>query len=442
MKIDIKLGAMNDGTLRAIDCKILSDTGAYGEHALTVFMVAGSKVLPLYNKVKAVKFYGDVVYTNHTPAGAFRGYGAIQGNYALESAVDILCERLNIDPIVFRQKNMILEGETSPIFEIMGEGTEGTAMVMESCKLDYCVKRGMELIDWTNKYPNKMVNGSIRKGIGMAIAMQGSGIPYIDMAAATIKLNDDGFYNLMIGATDIGQGSDTILAQIAAEELGTTLDQMIVYSSDSDLTPFDTGAYASSTTYVSGNAVMNAAREMKKMLIEEAQRALKCQVSFDGVTFTGEEGKEITLKNLSNRLYYNEDGEFAIQDYVSVVDCGTTINPKLALGQVEGGIMQGIGMAVYEDVKISDKGKMISNNLLNYRIPTRVEVKKLTTEFADSYEDSGPFGAKSVGEIGIDTPPAAIANAIYNATGVRINSLPITPEKILKGIKKRKDEKR
>lgn len=474
MKIDIKLGAMNDGTLRAIDCKILSDTGAYGEHALTVFMVAGSKVLPLYNKVKAVKFYGDVVYTNHTPAGAFRGYGAIQGNYALESAVDILCDKLQIDPIVFRQKNMILEGETSPIFEIMGEGTEGTAMIMESCKLDYCVKRGLELIDWTNKYPSKLMNGSIKKGVGMAIAMQGSGIPYIDMAAATIKLNDDGFYNLLIGATDIGQGSDTILAQIAAEELGTTLDQMIVYSSDSDLTPFDTGAYASSTTYVSGNAVMNAAREMKKMLIEEAERALKCKVTFDGVTFTGEDGKEITLKNLSNRLYYNEDqkqltatssyvghkspppfmagfveidvdietGEFEIQDYVSVVDCGTTINPKLALGQVEGGIMQGIGMAVYEDVKISDKGKMITNSLLNYRIPTRVEVKKLTTEFADSYEDSGPFGAKSVGEIGIDTPPAAIANAIYNATGVRINSLPITPEKILRGIQERKDEKR
>jgi CO/xanthine dehydrogenase Mo-binding subunit len=468
MRFDIKLGAMNDGTLKAIDCKVLSDTGAYGEHALTVFMVAGSKVLPLYNKVDAVKFYGDVVYTNHTPAGAFRGYGAIQGNYALESSIDMLCEKLGVDPIAFRQKNMMLEGETSPIFEIMGEGTEGTAMIMESCKLDYCVKRGYELIDWKNKYPKVELGNSKVKGVGMAIAMQGSGIPYIDMAAATIKLNDDGFYNLLIGATDIGQGSDTILAQIAAEELGTTLDKMIVYSSDSDLTPFDTGAYASSTTYVSGNAVWNAAKEMKRMLIEEAEKVLKDKVEFDGVTFKSKD-KEISLVDLSNRLYYNEDqkqltatssyvghkspppfmagfvevdvdietGEFKVIDYVSVVDCGTTINPKLALGQVEGGIMQGIGMAVYEDVKYSKTGKLVSSDLLNYRIPTRLEVEKLTTEFAESYEDSGPFGAKSVGEIGIDTPPAAIANAIYNATGVRITELPITPEKILKGIKER-----
>jgi CO/xanthine dehydrogenase Mo-binding subunit len=469
MRFKMKLGAMKDGTLKAIDCQVLSDTGAYGEHALTVFMVAGSKVLPLYNKVDAVKFYGDVVYTNHTPAGAFRGYGAIQGNYALESAVDMLCDELKMDPILFRQKNMMLEGETSPIFEIMGEGTEGTAMIMESCKLDYCVKRGLELIDWKNKYPRVPLNNHIVKGVGMAIAMQGSGIPYIDMGAATIKLNDDGFYNLMIGATDIGQGSDTILAQIAAEELGAKLDQIIVYSSDSDLTPFDTGAYASSTTYVSGNAVLNAAKQMKEMLIEEAQRALDTEVSFDGVTFKGQNGKEISLKELSNRLYYNEDqkqltstasyvghkspppfmagfvevdvdietGEFDIIDYVSVVDCGVTINPKLAQGQVEGGIVQGIGMAVYEDVKISKTGKMITNDLLNYRIPSRLEINRLTTEFAKSYETSGPFGAKSVGEIGIDTPPAAIANAIYNATGVRIKSLPITPEKILKGMKER-----
>lgn len=469
MRFKMKLGAMKDGTLKAIDCQVLSDTGAYGEHALTVFMVAGSKVLPLYNKVDAVKFYGDVVYTNHTPAGAFRGYGAIQGNYALESAVDMLCDELKMDPILFRQKNMMLEGETSPIFEIMGEGTEGTAMIMESCKLDYCVKRGLELIDWKNKYPRVPLNKHIVKGVGMAIAMQGSGIPYIDMGAATIKLNDDGFYNLMIGATDIGQGSDTILAQIAAEELGAKLDQIIVYSSDSDLTPFDTGAYASSTTYVSGNAVLNAAKQMKELLIEEAQRALDTEVSFDGVTFKGQNGKEISLKELSNRLYYNEDqkqltstasyvghkspppfmagfvevdvdietGEFDIIDYVSVVDCGVTINPKLAQGQVEGGIVQGIGMAVYEDVKISKTGKMITNDLLNYRIPSRLEINRLTTEFAKSYETSGPFGAKSVGEIGIDTPPAAIANAIYNATGVRIKSLPITPEKILKGMKER-----
>jgi CO/xanthine dehydrogenase Mo-binding subunit len=471
MRFDITLGADKDGTLKAIDCYVLSDTGAYGEHALTVFMVAGSKVLPLYNKVHSVRFHGHVVYSNHTPAGAFRGYGAIQGNFALESAVDILCEKLGMDPIRFRQKNMMKEGETSPIFAIMGEGTEGTAMNMDTCKLEYCVSRGTELLEWAKKYPKKQLNEHTVRSVGMAIAMQGSGIPYIDMGAATIKLNDDGFYNLMVGATDIGQGSDTILAQIAAEVLECDISQMVVYSSDSDLTPFDTGAYASSTTYVSGNAVYKAAMEMRQMLIVEAAHVLKTtveEVSFDGTTFVAND-QTITINDLSNRLYYNEDQkqlvatgsyvgtkspppfmaglveieldtqtcEFHVVDYVSVVDCGTTINPKLAQGQVEGAIVQGLGMAMYEDVIYSKKGKMVTNDFMTYLIPTRTDVKKLTTEFADSYEDSGPFGAKSVGEIGIDTPPAAIANAVYNAIGVRITSLPITPEKIKRALREK-----
>ncbi len=473
MRFDITLGASKDGVLESIDCKLLSDTGAYGEHALTVFMVAGSKVLPLYNKVKSVRFYGDVVYTNHTPAGAYRGYGAIQGNFALESAIDILCEKLDVDPLEFRDKNMMKQDETSPIFEIMGEGTEGTAMVMESCELEYCLHRGRELSGWDEVYPYKQVSKTKRRALGMAIAMQGSGIPYIDMGSATIKLNDDGFYNLLVGATDIGQGSDTVLAQIAAETLGCTMAQMIVYSSDSDLTPFDTGAYASSTTYVSGNAVYKAALKMKDMLLDEAANVLKIdkeEIQFDGVIFKAKD-QSITLKELSNRLYYNEDqkqltatssyvgtkspppfmtgyaditvdtetGELEINNYTSVVDCGVPLNTMLARGQVEGGIVQGIGMAVYEEVIVSEKGRMITNDFLSYLIPTRLEIKRLTTEFAKSYEKSGPYGAKSVGEIGIDTPPAAIANAVYNALGVRITSLPITPEKILLALK-RKDE--
>ena len=476
MRIDIKLGAMKDGTLKAIDCFVLSDTGAYGEHALTVFMVTGSKVLPLYNKVDAVRFNGQVVYTNHVSAGAFRGYGAIQGNYALESAVDMLCTKLKMDPIKFRQKNMILEGETSPIFAIMGEGTEGTAMNMETCKLDFCVKRGMELISWKNTYPRKQLENHKVKGVGMALAMQGSGIPYIDMGAATIKLNDGGFYNLTVGATDIGQGSDTVLAQIAAEELMTTVDKIIVYSSDTDLTPFDTGAYASSTTFVSGNAVLKAAVNMKEMLMQEASKILESDledVSFDGYTFEANE-KKITLPDLSNRITYNHDqkqltatnsyvghkspppfmagfievdvdqetGEFDIVHYVSVVDCGTPINLKGAQGQVEGGIVQGLGMATFEDVKYGKKGNLISNSFLTYKIPTALDIHKLTTEFAESYEESGPFGAKSVGEIGIDTPPAALSNAIFNAVGVRITKLPITPEKIWRGMQELKEKKR
>lgn len=471
MRFDITLGATKEGKLQAMDVQVLSDTGAYGEHALTVFMVAGSKTLPLYNKVNAVRFTGQVVYTNHTPGGAYRGYGAIQGNYSLESAIDTFAEQLGLDPVTFREMNMIGETETSPIFKKMGEGTEGTAMNMDSCKLDYCVTRGKELIEWDKKFPRVEVSEDKVRGVGMAIAMQGSGIPYIDMASAVIKLNDDGFYNLIIGATDIGQGSDTILAQIAAEALETELENVIVYSSDTDLTPFDTGAYASSTTYVTGNAVKNAALNMKKMIVEEGAKALEVnvdQIDYDGVTLKVIDTEiSMTLKELSNRLIYNEDqkqliandsyvgtkspppfmagyaevevdkgtGEVKVLDYVAVVDCGTPINPALCQVQVEGGLLQGIGMAMYEEVLYNAKGGQITNNLMNYRIPTRKEVTKMTVEFAESYEESGPYGAKSVGEIGIDTPPAVIANAIYNAVGVRITSLPITSEKVLMGLR-------
>lgn len=474
MRLEIKLGANKDGELKAIDCHILSDTGAYGEHALTVYMVAGSKVLPLYNKVDAVSFHGHVVYTNKTPAGAYRGYGAIQGNFALESAIDILCKKMGVDPIKFRQKNMIKENETSPIFAIMGEGTEGTAMMMDTCKLEECVSRGKALIHWDDIYPYKE-HGDKIKSVGMAIAMQGSGIPLIDMGSATIKLNDDGFYNLMVGATEIGQGSDTVLTQIAAEVLMTSVDKVIIYSSDTDLTPFDVGAYASSTTFVSGNAVFKAANDLLNMMLSEAARILECEVEdldFDGVEFKSKE-KSMTLIDFSNEITYSEaqkqlqvtssyvgpkspppfmagfieididkeTAEIDIINYVSVVDCGTTINPMLAKGQVDGAIVQGLGMAMFEDVKYTKKGKMISSDLMNYQIPTRLEINKLTTQFVDSYEESGPFGAKSVGEIGIDTPPAALANAIDNALGIRIKNLPITPEKIIKKKEDMKNEK-
>ncbi len=470
MRFDVTLGASKEGRIQALDVQVLSDTGAYGEHALTVFMVAGSKTLPLYNKVDAVRFAGKVVYTNHTPGGAYRGYGAIQGNYALESAIDMLADKLGMDPIDLREKNMIAETETSPIFEKMGEGTEGAAMNMDSCKLDYCVARGKEIIDWKNKFPRVQGEKDQVRGVGMAIAMQGSGISYIDMASAVIKLNDQGFYNLTIGATDIGQGSDTILAQIAAEALGTEMENVIVYSSDTDLTPFDTGAYASSTTYVSGNAVLKAALNMRALIVEEGARALGVEVDevdFDGVNLQViHSDKSISLVDLSNRLTYNEDqkqliasdsyvgtkspppfmagfaevevdtgtGEVKVIDYIAVVDCGTTINPSLAKVQVEGGLLQGIGMAMYEEVIYNKKGGQITNDLMHYRIPTRKEVTSMQVEFAESYEASGPYGAKSVGEIGIDTPPAAIANAIYNAVGVRIQTLPITSEKVLMGI--------
>ena len=472
MRIKMRVGATKDGKIQAIDCRALSDTGAYGEHALTVFMIVGSKVLPLYNKVKAVKFGGEVVYTNHVPAGAYRGYGAIQGNYALESIIDELAEKMGVDPIKLREDNSMREKETSPIFEIMGEGTEGTAMIMESCKLPYCIKRGRELMNWDEKYPVKQVGPHKVRSVGCAIAMQGSGIPFLDMGSCTIKLNDGGSYMVTVGATDIGQGSDTIISQIVAEELGTTMDKIIIYSSDTDLTPYDCGAYASSTTYVSGNAAYNAACKMRERLIKEAAISMEVKpdtIEFDGVKFVSGE-KELTLDELSvGRMYNNDTRQIAVTEsyhghvspppfmaafgefefdtetyeykmvkYVTVTDCGTTINPMLAKGQVEGGIVQGYGMASCEEVIYSPKGKLLSSTFDTYHIPTIKEVGELVTEFADSYEPTGPFGAKSVGEIGIDTPPAVLCNAVYNAFGVRIHKLPITPQKIFEAMKEKK----
>ena len=472
MKITLKVGATKDGIIQAIDCRALSDTGAYGEHALTVFMIVGSKVLPLYNKVKAVKFGGHVVYTNHVSAGAYRGYGAIQGNYAVESIIDELAEKMGMDPIKLRELNSMKEKETSPIFEIMGEGTEGTAMIMESCKLPYCIKRGRELIEWDKKWPRKEVGPHKVRSVGCAIAMQGSGIPFLDMGSCTIKLNDGGSYMVTVGATDIGQGSDTMIAQIVAEELQTTVDKVIIYSSDTDLTPYDCGAYASSTTYVSGNAAWNAASKMRERLVKEAAEYMNVKVGtveFDGKMFTSGE-KSLSLEDLATNRLYNQDtrqiavtesfhghvspppfmaafGEFEFDTetfeykmikYVTVTDCGTTINPMLAKGQVEGGIIQGYGMTSSEEVIYNDKGKLLTTNFDVYHIPTRAEVGELVTEFADSYEPTGPFGAKSVGEIGIDTPPAVLCNAVYNAFGVRVHHLPITPERIFKAVKEKK----
>lgn len=468
MRIDIKIGAMRDGTIKAIDMDILSNTGAYGEHALTVLMVAGSKTLPLYNKVDSVAFRGDVVYTNKTPAGAYRGYGAVQGNFALESAIDELAERMNYDPIELRRKNMMNEGETSKIFEIMGEGKAGTAMMIDSCKLDECLRKCMEKLNWQEKYPRVQIDHRKVRGVGLALAMQGSGIPYIDMASAILKLNDDGFFNLLVGATDLGTGSDTILSQMVAETLGVDSSQIIVYSSDTDLTPFDTGAYASSTTYVSGHSVIVAAERMKVEIIRAAKKYFESEdVIFEGeMLYSGD--KKISLKELSTILYYSKHqeqlvttgsyvgkkspppymvggaeveidtltGKVSVLNYVAVVDCGTTINPNLAKIQVEGALVQSIGMTLYEDMQYTQSGHMINASFMKYKVPTRMDIHNLDVSFVESYEPSGPFGAKSVGEIGSDTPPAAIANAIKNALGIRLQSLPIKSEHIWMAHKK------
>ncbi|MDX9784893.1 MAG: molybdopterin-dependent oxidoreductase [Spirochaetia bacterium] len=476
MRIDMRIGASKNGRINAIDMQILSNTGAYGEHALTVFMVGGSKTLPLYNKLKAVRFGGKVVYTNTRSAGAFRGYGAIQGNFALESMIDELAHALAMDPVKLRSLNMVREGESSDVYRVMGEGREGVDMVFESCKLEYCVARGRELIGWdAGPLAREIAPGKIRAK-GMAIAMQGSGIPLVDMGSAFIELQDGGCFKLRVGATDLGTGSDTILAQIAAQELGVPFSSINVYASDTDHTPFDVGAYASSTTYVSGNAVLSAAKKMKAILIEAvAQRhgISNDDVRFDGEKFHRNDGSFIQdLNSLSlDTLYHDgekmttlcaaasfsgpkspppyvagfteidldsETGKIDVVRYIAVVDCGVPINPALARIQVEGGVLQGIGMALFENVRYDAKGRLMTNSLRSYTIPSREDIGSIVVEFAESYEPSGPFGAKSVAEVSIDSPPAAIANAIFNAAGIRLTETPFTPERVLKALQELK----
>ncbi|SLM19999.1 Aldehyde oxidase and xanthine dehydrogenase molybdopterin binding protein [uncultured spirochete] len=473
MRVKVRLGADQNGMLRAIDMQVLSNTGAYGEHALTTFMVAGSKTLPLYNKAVAVRFGGHVVYTNKVSAGALRGYGAIQGLTGLESAMDELAHKLKMDPVELRRKNMLHEGETSEVFRIMGEGTEGVAMIIESCKLEECIARGKELIGWDpGNLVREIAPGKVRAK-GMAIAMQGSGIPLVDMGSARIELQDGGFFKLHVGATDLGTGSDTILAQIAAEELGVDMKDIVIHSSDTDHTPFDVGAYASSTTYVSGSAVLKAARSLKTKLIEAV--AEKLGVAPEGIIYkdkifrTLDGTKTLSLDDFSyDTLYHDgakmqtleatesftgdkspppylaafveieldvETGKVDVVNYVAVADVGTPINPNLTKIQIEGGLLQGIGMALYEDVRYSEAGHMLSHTMMTYPIPSREDVGRITVELVNSYEPSGPFGAKSAGEIGIDTPPAAIANAIRNAVGIRLTEYPFTPERVLMAIR-------
>ncbi|MCD6238332.1 MAG: molybdopterin-dependent oxidoreductase [Thermotogae bacterium] len=472
MRFKVRLGASKNGELRVIDMQGLSNTGAYGEHALTTFMVAGSKTLPLYNKVKAVRFGGDVVYTNTEPAGAFRGYGAPQGMFALDSAMDELAHKLDMDPLKFKLKNCIREGETSPIFKVMGEGREGVEQIIRSCKIEECALEGAKLFNWYEKKRLPRIKGNKAYGYGVAFAMQGSSIPAIDMGGATIKMNDDGTFNLLVGATDLGTGSDTILAQIAAEVLCIPVDKIIVYSSDTDMTPFDKGAYASSTTYVSGNATKRAAERMANEILKAASEIMDKPVEFlrleDGKVVT-EDGESLTYSEIQTKLFYTfnqrqlevtesfvsevspppymvsfaeveidlETGKVDVVDFLSYVDCGTTINPKLARGQVEGATVQGIGMTLFEEHVYDSSGRMVTSDFFTYKIPVRDDIKKIRVRFAKSYEPTGPFGAKSVSEIGTDTPGPAIANAIFDAVGIRMRRLPIKSEDLYFELKKK-----
>lgn len=463
MRLKIRLGADKEGFIRALDIENLSDTGAYGEHAPTTSMVCGDKTLPLYNKTRAIRYLGQAVYTNKMPGGALRGYGATQGTFALESAVNQLAAKLNMDPTELRLKNLIKEGETCLAYQ---------GKVLGSSALDRCIQKGKELIGWDAKFPRQVLaNGKVR-AVGMAVTMQGSGIAGIDTASVEIRLNDDGSYTLLTGSTDMGTGSDTVLAQIAAEVLMAPLDKFVVHAADTDTSPYDPGSYASSTAYVTGMAALQAAEELKNKIIFHGAKLLAAQpeqLEFDGDSLITLDGsKSMSLAKLAELMVLGagrqelfghatygspispppfiagfaeievdpETGCIDLMDYVAVVDCGTVLNANLARIQVEGGIAQGIGMAMYEDVRYDQWGKMQTNTFMQYKIPCRKDVGRITVAFEASYEPTGPFGAKSVGEVVINTPPPAIAHAVYNAVGASVRHLPITPEKVFMGLNK------
>lgn len=426
MSFKIKIGADSDGIIKAIDMESLSDTGAYGEHAWTVLMVAGHKSLPLYNKADAARYRGNAVYTNKMPAGALRGYGVTQAIFALESAVNELADKLNIDPTEIRLKNIIRQGESNPILE---GSTEDNPATLSSSTLERCITMGKELIGWDDKYGKKIINGSKTRGVGVALTMQGSGIAKIDEASIVIVKRSDNDYLLKLGATDMGTGCDTILAQIAAHELNVDMTAITVETGDTDTMPFDTGSYASSTTYVTGNAVINAAADLMK----KEKEGYELPITGSG-KYSGEISPPPFIAGFAEVEVDSDTGELELLNYVAVVDCGTVINHNLAKIQVEGGLVQGIGMALYEDVKYSTQGKMITDTFMQYKVPTRKDIGNIEVVFAPSYEPTGPKGAKSIGEVVINTPPPAIAHAIANATGVTLRNLPLKSEDICMGM--------
>ena len=461
MQIHVRLGANQDGRIRALDLYTLSNSGAYGEHGPTTVGLSGHKSIPLYTpSLEAYRFHYDVVYTNVQAAGAYRGYGATQGIFAVESAVNELAEKLGVDPTRLRDQNMVREGMTMPAY--YGE-------VANACALDRCMERCRQIFDWEHKYPVRdMGDGRIRAA-GVAMAMQGSCISNLDVGSATVKLSDDGSFNLLIGAADMGTGCDTILAQMVAECMECSVDEVAVFGADTDASPYDSGSYASSTTYLTGKAVGEACEKLKKQLVGIAGDILSCPA--DSLEFVqggvqelcGEKRfvplTDIAVKSQLNSNYAAESsascsspvspppymvgmaevevdtktGIVTVLDYKAVVDCGTPINPALARVQAEGGIVQGIGHTLMENVTYGSRGQILENSFMQYRLPTRLDMGKLQVEFESSYEPTQPFGAKSIGEIVINTPAPAIAHAIYRATGVWHRTLPITPEQIALG---------
>ena len=489
MKIKMKTGVKRDGTITANSMYALSDTGAYGCHALTVTGNTGHKAMALYvgdgeyRKAPNIRFYADVVYTNTPPSGAFRGYGVPQGYWPLDRHMEKIARAMGFDPIDFRLKNAIRPGEYHPFSTAWNEGREPRPEIVHTVGLEQCVAQGRAAIGWDDKYGNEewrnnvptvmgQVPGkNLKRGIGVAMVMQGTAIPYLDMGGASIKMNDDGSFNLLVGATDLGTGSDTVLAQMAAEVLGVPVEDMITYSSDTDFTPFDKGAYASSTTYISGTAAVNAAKICAERVKVRAAMILKLD-KHDDIKLANRQaiapdGRTVSFAEIAlDSLHKNnqeqimgvasyvspvspppfaaqfaevtvdeETGAVTVDRLVMAVDSGVIVNPLTASGQIEGGMTQALGYAVCEEMRYDEKGDAIERDLDHYHIFRADEMPELETIFVETFEPSHPFGVKAVAEIPMDGVAPAVGNAILDAIGVNLDEIPTTPERVWRATK-------
>ncbi len=484
MRIQLKTGVKNDGTITANEMVALSDTGANGAHALTVTGNTGHKSMALYvgdgkyRESPNIRFYADIVYTNHPPCGAYRGYGVPQGFWPVERHMEKIARELGFDPLEFRMKNALRAGELHPFSTAWSEGREPRPETIETCGLEECVQQGKAAIGWDQKFGDQAwhaVPGKphLRRGIGVATVMQGTAIPYLDMGGASIKLNDDGSFNLLIGATDLGTGSDTVLAQMAAEILGVPVDDVLVYSSDTDFTPFDVGAYASSTTYVSGAAVVDAAEKVAERIKIRAAKMLNAPdyqtIRLSDRQAVAQDGSSITLAEIALNSLHHEDQEqiMAVGSYVSpvapppfaaqfaevtvdtetgqivvdklvmAVDSGVIVNPITASGQIEGGMAQALGYAVCEEMVYDEQGRPREKDFRDYHIFMAHEMPELETIFVETFEPSHPFGVKAVAEIPLDGVAPAVGNAVFDAVGVHIDDNPVTPEKVWRALKEK-----
>ena len=458
----IRVGATKDGIIQVIDMDSITDAGAHATHCFTTTTAGEHKSVPLYNKAKAVHYGTEGVYMNHTPGGAFRGYGATESLWPLECAVNRLADEMGVDPAELRQKNLIAAGERSLVYD--------PDEIMDSGLFQETVNKVKEMARWDERPHSWDIDERYRGGLGMALALQGSGVANIDVASVEIRLGDDGNYTLYTGSSDMGMGANTILTQMACEVLGCPMESMTVIESDTDIVPFDPGSYASSTTYVTGTAAKMAAEELREKIINKLAQFMDVkpeEIDFDGLVGTTKDGaKQLSVQELAPMLLIGttseqltgfatwgshtspppfmasiaevkvdkQTGHIIPLHMYNCVDCGTVVNPKLARVQVEGGAVQAIGMALYEDVRYSSNGRLETNNFMTYKIPTRQDVGELHTAFVESYEESGAYGVKSIGEIVINTACPAIQHAVKNAVGADVRTLPMTPEKVFMGM--------